>query len=219
MIEEKPVPPVGKRAGPADNGASFLPRSLQVPLPLRGLLAGLRPTGPSRCFPATLLAVPREKPCCQPLHRAAASGEEGGRAGQPGLPWVGTVHRPWTPLCHPMVSRLLWSQTSQSREGKEEAGPRGEEPHGRVSRPYPHPSQQTAEQVSGEGAGARRAHSWDHSPGIFPATRVGKGRLDCLLRLKRQGVPSAGRNSCPSPSSPDVRRGRGLAQVSQQGDF
>lgn len=59
-----------------------------------------------------------------------------------------------------------------------------------------HP-QEAAGQAGGvvRRVGAQRIDSCDHRPGIFLATRVGKGRSDCLLRLER-GVSSAHRNSC-----------------------
>ena len=72
-------------------------------------------------------------------------------------------------------------------------------PHGRVDRRHPFPSQPAAGRPVGRRAGVQRAGSCDHKPGIFLATRFGKGQPDCLLRLQREGVSSAQRNSCLVP--------------------
>lgn len=74
-----------------------------------------------------------------------------------------------------------------------------------------HP-QEAAGQAGGVArrVGAQRIDSCDHRPGIFLATRVGKERSDCLLRLER-GVSSAQKFL----HSPNIRAGK----VSQQDDF
>ena len=72
-------------------------------------------------------------------------------------------------------------------------------PHGRVDRRDPFPSQPAAGKPVGRQAGVQRAGSCDHKPGNFLATRFGKGQPDCLLRLQREGVSAAQRNSCLVP--------------------
>lgn len=84
-------------------------------------------------------------------------------------------------------------------KGTGSPGPEGPTPHGQVGRLHPHPSQKAAGRLVGRQAGAQRVSSCDHKPGIFLATRVGRGRPDRLLRLEREGDSSAQRNSCRGP--------------------